>query len=153
MLLHADLFVASMTRSLAFYAGQLGLSVIEDRLVEGELARHVSGGDHDRLRMVILRPAALGSRLELIELLGAPRGEGAPAARAPHRGALTFLVRDLEARLAALRAAGYRPSQVFRVASAALGDSDLAFVDDPDGHAIELLQPVVRALPARAEAR
>lgn len=144
MLVHVDLFVACMARSLDFYVGRLGLEVVEDQIVEGEIVRQVSDDHHDRLRMVILRPSALGSKLELLELEGPSRLTGEPALVPPHRGSLTLLVRDLAARLAALRAAGISHSRTFRVESAALGGADVAFLRDPDGHSIELLQPVGR---------
>jgi catechol 2,3-dioxygenase-like lactoylglutathione lyase family enzyme len=148
MLVHVDLFVACMARSLDFYVGQLGLEVIEDRIVEGELVRHVSDGHHDRLRMVILKPSPLGSKVELLELEGRSRLTGAPSVLPPHRGSLTLLVRDLGARLTALRAAGIETSRSFRVDSAALGNAEVAFLRDPDGHSIELLQPLARSEPA-----
>lgn len=150
MLVHVDLFVTSMARSLDFYVGQLGLEVVEDQIVEGDMVRHVSDDHHDRLRMVILKPSALGSKLELLELEGPSRLTGEPAFVPPHRGSLTLLVRDLPGRLAALRAAGIETSRTFRVDSASLGGAEVAFLRDPDGHSIELLQPVG---PDRGEPR
>ena len=45
MMLHADLFVASMARSLAFYVDQLGLQIIEDVIIESDLVRFLSDAD------------------------------------------------------------------------------------------------------------
>jgi catechol 2,3-dioxygenase-like lactoylglutathione lyase family enzyme len=50
-LVHVDLTVADMERSLAFYTGSLGLLVQEDCTLETKAARFLSGGKAGKMRV------------------------------------------------------------------------------------------------------
>jgi catechol 2,3-dioxygenase-like lactoylglutathione lyase family enzyme len=141
MILHADLFVDSMTRSLAFY-GALGFEVVDDAVVEGDLVRHVSAGHYDAMRLVLLRASAIGTKLELLELLErARRTSGPRPAVAPHPGALGVLVADIAEALARLRTLGVEPTAPAHTLEVpGVGHATAVPVDDPDGHALVLIQ-------------
>lgn len=143
MLLHAELFVASMERSLAFYVAGLGLTVVGDQCLEGDAAERMSEGRHAALRWVLLKAAPVGLKVALLQPLApAPAAGGAGLALPPaHRGTLTLLVTDLEARMAELAARGVSPaSAIFPIDLPRTGRSAIVFYIDPDGHAIELLE-------------
>lgn len=129
MLIHAELYVRAITRSLTFYIAGLGMQLARGERIDTALP---IGGS----RRIQLRSGPVGLRVLLLEL-----GEAA-AQRPSHRGTLTLLVDNLAAPVARLRAAGFAPdSQIFQIAMPRVGTSAVVFYRDPDGHAIELLAP------------
>ncbi|HZP40077.1 MAG TPA: VOC family protein, partial [Candidatus Binatia bacterium] len=106
-LTHVGLCVSDLDRALAFYRDLLGFAVEHQLDVAGEPSDTLL-----RLRGVDLRAVYLrrdGVRLELLRFASPP----APAARTrtmhePGLTHLSFRVADLDATLAALRAAGVR---------------------------------------------
>jgi catechol 2,3-dioxygenase-like lactoylglutathione lyase family enzyme len=141
MILHADLFVDSMGRSLAFYRA-LGFEILDDAVIEGELVRYVSEGHYDAMRLVLLRASMIGSKLELLELLERSRCTTGPRPTiGAHPGALGVLVPDLAAALAQLRTLGVEPASPVRALEVpGVGLADTVAIDDPDGHALLLVQ-------------
>jgi catechol 2,3-dioxygenase-like lactoylglutathione lyase family enzyme len=149
-LTHIGICVSDLERSLRFYRDALGFRVEHELHVEGEPSDTLL-----RLRGVDLRAVYLqrdGVRIELLRFASPP----APPARtrAMHERGLThlsFRVADLDATLAALRAAGERVLDEtiirmpeFRAAA--------CFVVDPDGQLVELVQsPGDPAAPPRAD--
>ncbi len=149
-LTHIGICVSDVERSLRFYRDALGFRVEHELHVEGEPSDTLL-----RLRGVDLRAVYLqrdGVRIELLHFASPP----APPARtrAMHERGLThlsFRVADLDATLAALRAAGERildetivRMPEFRAAA--------CFVVDPDGQLVELVQsPGDPAAPPRAD--
>jgi glyoxylase I family protein len=137
-LTHVGIGVSDMERSLRFYRDLLGFRFEHDLHVEGEPSDTLL-----RLRGVSLDAAYLqrdGVRIELLRFASPP---APPAhARAMNERGLThlsFRVADVEATVAALRAAGERILEEtiirlpeFRAAA--------CFVLDPDGQLIELVQ-------------
>ena len=138
-----------MDRALRFYRDLLGFRFEHELAVEGEPTDTLL-----RLRAVKLDAKYLvrdGVRIELLAFASPP----APPARtrAMHEHGLThlsFRVADLDATLAALRAAGERVLEdtVIRFPEF---QSAACFVSDPDGQLIELVQaPGDPSAPPRA---
>jgi len=137
-LTHIGICVSDMQRSLAFYRDLLGFRREHELHVEGEPSDTLLG-----LRGVNLDAVYLvrdGVRIELLRFASPP----APPhrARTMHEPGLThlsFRVKDLDATLAALRAAGERVLEetIIRIPQV---QAAACFVVDPDGQLIELVQ-------------
>jgi catechol 2,3-dioxygenase-like lactoylglutathione lyase family enzyme len=131
---HADIVVEELARALAFYVDLLGCEIADDTIVDGAVAAFYSGGRARRLRLVMLRLARFGAMLELMAL-EPPR----PAVVGSQH--VSLLVDDLTATLARLAAAGVAAvSETMDVALPRLGAARIAFVRDPDGYLVELVQ-------------
>jgi len=146
-LTHVGLCVSDLDRSLGFYRDLLGFRVRDELDVEGEPADRLL-----RLRGVKLRAVYLerdGVTLELLRFASPPGP--APRRRTMHELGLThlsFRVGDLDATLAALRAAGAHVLDDTLIRVAASGAA-ACFVTDPDGQLIELVQArIPRAQPS-----
>lgn len=147
LLLHVDLVVKSIERSLAFYVDLLGARVVEDTVVQGTLPQFYSGGAADSMRLVMLRlPCGrfqLGHMIELLELL--PRDGATPDAANPGRAPawnLTLSVQNLDETVATLAGAGVEllvPPTVIELPK--LGRARLILARDPDGNLVEIVQP------------
>lgn len=124
-LLHAMLRVQSLERSMAFYCGALGMQVLRRR-------DYPSG----RFTLAFLGygPESAATVLELTHNWDGPACE--PGTGFGH---LAIAVDDAGAACTALAAAGVR---VTRPAGPMKHDASevIAFVHDPDGYAIELIQ-------------
>jgi catechol 2,3-dioxygenase-like lactoylglutathione lyase family enzyme len=147
-LTHVGLCVSDLARSLGFYRDLLGFVAEHDLHVEGEPTDTLL-----RLRGTSLDAVYLtrdGVRLELLHF--ATPASPPPRARTMHEPGLThlsFRVADLDETLAALRAAGERVLEetVIRFPEFQAG---AAFVVDPDGQLLELVQaPGDPAAPPR----
>lgn len=148
-LTHVGICVSDLERSLRFYRDLLGFAW------EHEL--HVAGEPTDtllRLKGVDLHAVYLardGVRIELLYFASPP----APPRRErpmhePGLTHLSFRVADLDATLAALRAAGERVLDETVLSFPDFG-SAACFVVDPDGQLIELVQaPGDPAAPPRS---
>ena len=132
---HAGLSVADLDRSHRFYADTLGFTVVEDDFA---LPEH-------ELRGRVLVNAA-GVRIELFERRGSqPIRRGHPTEGALQQGWFQFALstRDLEATYRRVTTAGATPLMAPRLAPD--GRSWIAFIGDPDGNLIELLQRPARS--------
>jgi catechol 2,3-dioxygenase-like lactoylglutathione lyase family enzyme len=141
MVLHVDLFVRSMERSLDFYCNRLGFSVFEDAILEGPLIKRVSNGLYDALRLVLIRSSSVGAMIELQEFQ-AHRALTPDAATQPLRkGWISILVPDLRALIGNLRAQDLHPdSEIFVVELTKSRACEAVFYHDPDGNDLEFLQ-------------
>jgi catechol 2,3-dioxygenase-like lactoylglutathione lyase family enzyme len=148
-LTHVGICVSDLERSLRFYRDLLGFRFEHELSVEGEPSDTLL-----RLRDVKLDATYLvrdGVRIELLRF--ASPAAPPPRTRAMHEHGLThlsFRVADLDATLAALRAAGERvlDETVIRFPEF---QSAACFIIDPDGQLIELVQaPGDPAAPPRA---
>lgn len=127
---HAGVSVADLERSHAFYADVLGFTEVEDSF-------ELDGGD---LRGLVLLNAS-GTRVELFCRKGSkPTGPHHPIDSTRVQGWFQFAVRvpDIAASYAAIVAGGATP--IFEPRTAPDGVSQVAFVGDPDGNLVELLQ-------------
>jgi glyoxylase I family protein len=137
-LTHVGICVSDMERSLRFYRDLLGFEYEHDLEVAGEPTDTLL-----RLRGVELKAVYLardGVRIELLRFASPPAPP--PRERALHERGLThlsFRVADLSATLAALRAAGERVLEETVVLFPEF-QAGAAFVTDPDGQLIELVQ-------------
>jgi len=146
-LTHVGLGVSHLERSLRFYRDLLGFRPVHELEVEGEPADTLL-----RLRAVKLRAVYLardGVTLELLHFASPPAPPPhSRTMREPGLTHLSFRVADLDATLAALRAAGERVLDETLVRVAASGAA-ACFVTDPDGQLIELVQSRPGASPPR----
>ena len=137
-LTHIGICVADLERALRFYRDLLGFTYEHELEVAGEPSDTLL-----RLRGVELKAVYLtrdGVRIELLRFAQPPAP--APRARALHEHGLThlsFRVADLDATLAALRAAGERVLEETVIRFPEFGAA-ACFIVDPDGQLIELVQ-------------
>jgi catechol 2,3-dioxygenase-like lactoylglutathione lyase family enzyme len=138
-LVHVDLTVADMDRSLAFYTDCLGLLVLEDCTVETEAARFMSAGKASKMRMVFLTSSTPTSfMVELIQLLDEKDQEASGGRRDV---IFAFLVKDLQDAIRALADDGRQPvSDVIPIELSHLGRAQVVFYRDPDGYLIEFVE-------------
>lgn len=127
---HVGTSVADLDRSQAFYDAALGFSIVEDRFT---LAAH-------NLRGVVLRNRA-GARLELFEKADSiPVRAVDPIAAAALHGwfQLAFATPDVPGQFERIVASGATPVRAPFIAPD--GRTTVAFVADPDGNLIELIE-------------
>ncbi len=151
-LLHVDLVVQAIERSLPFYVDALGFTVVEDSTVEGEVPRFLSDGRHDSVRLVFLQSTRFGAMVELLEFPGeqgdtigktAERGDDPlrPSGCGTGLSSISFLVDDMGQVVTRLESRGVSPlTDPLRVDLPRLGTSSVVFVQDPDGNRIELVE-------------
>ena len=133
-LAHADLVVADLERALGFYVGLLGGTVADDAVLEGAVPAFYSAGRAARMRLVMIRLAPFGAMLELMAF-------DPPLPTVAGGVHVSLLIDDLaatRARLAAARVA--LVSEVMTVDLPRLGAAQIAFVRDPDGYLVELVE-------------
>jgi catechol 2,3-dioxygenase-like lactoylglutathione lyase family enzyme len=134
-LAHVDLIVGDLERALAFYVGLLGCEVAADVVLEGAVPAFYGGPAARRMRLVMLRLARFGAMIELMAL--EPPQDATPGSAHP-----SVVVDDLDATRARLAAAGVAPaSEMMTVELPRLGCARIAFVRDPDGYLVELVEP------------
>jgi catechol 2,3-dioxygenase-like lactoylglutathione lyase family enzyme len=137
-LTHIGICVSDMERSTRFYRDLLGFTYESDLRVAGEPSDTLL-----RLRDVDLHAVYLtrdGVRIELLAFARPPAP--APRVRAMHERGLThlsFRVADMDATIAALRAAGERVLDETIIRFPDFGAA-ACMVTDPDGQLIELVQ-------------
>jgi glyoxylase I family protein len=137
-LTHVGIGVSDLAHALRFYRDLLGFEYESELRVAGEPTDTLL-----RLRDVDLQAVYLrrdGVRIELLAFASPPAP--APRPRAMHERGLThlsFRVADLDATLAALRAAGERVLDETVIRFPDFGAA-ACFIVDPDGQLIELVQ-------------
>ncbi len=142
---HTAIVVADTDASLRFYRNTLGFAVAGQSENYGSEQEHLNNVRGARLRITGLRAAA-GPGIELLEYL-APR-DGRPLPHDQHANDLAhwqtrLIAPDIEPATRALRAARFRfiSPAVIDLPSDELGFHAGLLVRDPDGHAMELVQP------------
>jgi len=137
-LTHVGIAVSDLERALRFYRDVLGFRFEHELHVEGEPSDTLL-----RLRGVNLDAVYLvrdGVRIELLRFANPPAPpHHARRMNEPGLTHLSFRVQDLDATLAALRAAGERVLEetIIRIPQVRAA---ACFVVDPDGQLIELVQ-------------
>ena len=142
---HTAIVVGDTERSLGCYRDMLGLRVVaqsENHGPEQERLNNVFGA---RLRITTLR-AATGPGVEFLEYLAPRDGRPAPADARPNDVAhwqTALVVDDAGAALRATggSACGTLSSDVVAPAERALGFTRGVLLRDPDGHALQVVQP------------
>jgi catechol 2,3-dioxygenase-like lactoylglutathione lyase family enzyme len=132
---HTSLSVADLDAQRAWYQHVLGLAEVVEEFQLAEPA----------VRTAVLQSSS-GVRLELIERAGASRtrayADPLDAASTLGFGHWALSVRDLDAAFAAIVAAG--GLAVWPPADAVQPGARFAYVKDPEGNLIELIQPPMR---------
>jgi len=135
---HTSLSVADLDAQRAWYQDALGLREVVE---EFQL-------DEPAVRTVVLRSSS-GVRLELIERAGASRDRGyldpLDAASSLGFGHWAVSIRDLDTAFAGIVAAG--GTGVWPPADAVQPGARFAYIKDPEGNLIELIQPPARDTP------
>ena len=105
---HVGITVADLDAATAFFVG-LGLEVEGAGSVEGEFVETVCGIPGARCEIVMLKPPAGGSKLELSSFVTPDHVPGSPAAMANELGIrnVSFEVGDLQAAVDAVAADGF----------------------------------------------
>jgi catechol 2,3-dioxygenase-like lactoylglutathione lyase family enzyme len=138
---HTSYTVANLERSLAFYVGLLGFTVVWQREIDNQYFRDIVGFPDCVVKAAHLRVPNSQHKLELFEYV-TPRGTTADV-RTNNVGSshISLYVDDLEAAYAELRAKGvqFRSRPVTVDAGANKGAKGL-YLLDPDGITVELFQ-------------
>jgi len=137
---HFALTVADVERSVVFYRG-LGFDVAADRELCGGYVEEITGVTGADVRVVLL--SGFGHNLELIEYRhprGRPRAGASPDVGTAH---VCLMTDDLEAEIERLRAscAAFRTAAPVTVTSGPNQGARAIYAEDPDGNAVELVQP------------
>lgn len=136
---HVNVVVGDPDRSIAFYAGLLGVVPVMDRVLEGEWFERLTGIAGAQARCVILDAPGGGCRIELLAFIDS-EGTLLPANAIPSTvGLRHFAVRvdDLDSCLATLET----PPPVIEVPRAIVPvGKRMAYVIDPDGAIVELAE-------------
>ncbi|GHU36522.1 hypothetical protein FACS1894105_07010 [Clostridia bacterium] len=139
MVLHIDLFVISMDVMLDFYVGKLGMAKIDDQIITGDLVRFISRGNYDAYRLVLLKVAATGAMIELMEYVTTNKPQAKQESINPITIAL--LTPCLEKKINELSEKDVLPvSSIFEVELKNAGKSKIIFYSDPENNLIEYLQ-------------
>lgn len=141
-LLHVDMVVFDIERSIALYTQVFGFEVVEDCVVETDAASFLSGGATRRMRLVFLSLNRRSTMIELIQLLG-DNGTSLPAATTGRFDwNLTFMVNSLDHVRNALEPSGLRQvSDEFFAALPKLGNARVLYCRDAEGYLIEFVAP------------
>jgi catechol 2,3-dioxygenase-like lactoylglutathione lyase family enzyme len=141
MVLHADLFVSSMSAALEFYCEKLGFSVVDDAILRGPIVVNLSRGAFDEVRLVLLQVSRSGALIELQEFQSASGRKGHTLDLVPQRSLVTFLVANLAAHVERTQRGGLQPSsEIFVVDLPKRGRCKVIFYDDPDGNRLEFIE-------------
>ena len=139
---HLGLTVDSIERSLTFWRDLLGLEVTGRGTIEWEHIDRLTGIPQTRIEWIELRLPD-GAIIELQQYhrpLGQPVLDGEE--NEPGRSHLSIVVDDAAAVLEQALAAGFRSrsSQVVLIERGAYVGSLAAYILDPDGYGVELMQ-------------
>jgi catechol 2,3-dioxygenase-like lactoylglutathione lyase family enzyme len=142
---HTAIVVRRTATSLAFYRDVLGFRVAGESMNFGTEQEHLNNVPGARLRITGLR-SSRGPGVELLEYLTPADGRPYPADERPNdlvHWQTTVLVPDAAATAAAVRRGGFpvlTPEPV-ELPDTALGFRRGLLVRDPDGHAVQLIDP------------
>lgn len=137
---HFALTVADVESSTAFYR-ELGFDVVADRELRGGYVEEMTGVPGADVRVVFM--SGFGHNLELLEYRhprGRPRSGASPDVGTAH---LCLLTDDLGAEIGRLRAAGvaFRTPAAVTLTSGPNQGARGIYAEDPDGNAVELVEP------------
>jgi catechol 2,3-dioxygenase-like lactoylglutathione lyase family enzyme len=147
---HTGLTVSDLDRSIAFYRDLLGLELVAQWDSSQPYLRTVVGYPDAELRIALLRlpdrGQGPGPHVELLEYRR-PRGaRGDANTYHPGNAHIAFMVDDLEATYADLRARGVRfKSAPVRVTHGRNAGAKAVYLFDPDDITLEMIEPAPRA--------
>lgn len=137
---HVGIVVEDLAAATEFFV-ELGLEVQGEGTVEGDLVDRIVGLEGVRSELVMLQTPDGQRRLELVKFHSppAPAGDPRTPANAPGIRHLSFVVEDVDAVVAGLRARG--TELVGELVS--YGESyRLCYVRGPEGIIVELAEPI-----------
>ena len=146
---HANIVVADMDRSVAFYA-RLGMSQSLDTIISGTWIANLTGlgGRELKARVVFMETGGSGARLELIQYI-TPASQGIAGSSSPNSLGLrhfALVVDDIQKTYRELVEAGVsffsEPQEVTGnpEVAARIGRKQLVYLLDPDGVIVELAE-------------
>lgn len=139
---HISLSVADLDKQRAFYSSALGMTEVEAKLSVPEAS----------IRSVILC-SATGLRIELVERRGSSASEfDDPFDAASRQGYGHWALDVLNLETALDRVLRHGARLVSQPAPAARPGAWFAYVKDPEGNLIELIEPAFIELPGRSRA-
>ncbi|HEX5465294.1 MAG TPA: VOC family protein [Candidatus Limnocylindrales bacterium] len=139
---HGGVSVSDLDRSMQFYVDVLGLQVLAQRDATDDYLREMHSLPFSVVRMAFLAVPNSTTVVELLEYQGVDRHRPTYAPPDPATGHLCFLVADIQAIDARLRAAGVRARSEAPVEITAGPNkgSWAVYFEDPDGFPIEFIQ-------------
>lgn len=144
---HASLTVSDLERSVAFYAGTLGLELVARQRQANAYTRTLVGYADADLAVAQLRvPGApvgpSGHHVELVQYLAPASDTPVPPRHAAGAAHLAFVVDDAQAEHARLVAAGVRfVSPPVAITEGVNRGGATCYFLDPDGITVEIVQP------------
>lgn len=139
-LIHVDLIVSDVEKSIEYYGTFLGFQVIEDCLVDGDVVTFLSNGQASKMRLIF---CAKNKRSTMIELIQFFDGNGKiiePSDKTKLNLSLSFLVPDVDEVISTFQQNGIAPeTQVFSIDLKKLGKTKIVFFKDPNGYLIEFV--------------
>ena len=148
-LFHVGITVSDLERSLAFYAGALGLEVEWDQVIDRDSTRELVGVPFRTLRCAFLAVPG-GGALEILEYDGVT-GRDLTWSPSDHgAGHLCLWVADVDDVVARARELGgvtIAQAPVV-VPSGRYAGARAVYLRDPDGFLLELIQPPPPSAPA-----
>ena len=148
---HTGITVSDLDRSIAFYRDVLGLEFVTQWESAQPYLRTIVGYPDAELRIALLRlpggaqAGRSGHHIELLEYR-APRGvRGDANTFNPGNAHVAFMVTDLDATYAAMKAKGVRfKSEPVTIAHGRNAGGKAVYLLDPDDVTLELIQPPPR---------
>jgi len=141
MILHADLFVRSMTVALDFYCNKFDFSIVEDTFLDGPVAMSLSDGTYEALRLVLLKVSPVGAMIELVEFQTQSAVITSPQSLPKRTGWISLLVLDLQVHVDRMIRKGVFPSsEIFIIKLPRSAPCKVVFFKDPDGNGLEFIQ-------------
>ncbi len=147
---HTGITVSNLERSVQFWQNVLGFEFSHAAHQKGELAQEITGVAGAEIKLAVLRTPG-GHKIELLEYLAPPDSKCAYL-RPCDVGFVhvALLIDDLDAVLERIAAFGWKAAGKPQILKSGPNTGKrVAYVRDPDGTTIELMQPAV----AKAEGR
>lgn len=138
---HVGITVSDMDQALGFYRDGLGLELVSDGGYDAPYLHAILGVPFASIRIARLQVPGIG-HIELLDYLGTAKEKRSADPSRPASGHLALNVTDLDAALARLAAAGFTPvSDAGVLVDRGVNVGSLvAYIADPDGYFIELIQ-------------
>jgi catechol 2,3-dioxygenase-like lactoylglutathione lyase family enzyme len=135
---HVGIVVDDLASATDFFV-ELGMQVVGDATVEGEMVGRIIGLEDVRVNMAMLQTPDGNSRIELVSYLTppSPAGGGSEASNVPGLRHLCFNVDDLEGTVERLRGHG---AELVGTIERYEGMYVLCYVRGPQGVIVELAQ-------------
>lgn len=136
---HTGITVSDLDRALEFWHGALGFELLRRGELGGTFAEEVTGIADAQITMAVVGTPD-GHRIELLRYAQGQTTEQRPCD--PGAMHIAFTVDDLDAVLAAAAAHGFAPAGTPQAKTAgARAGARFAYMRDPDGTTVELIQP------------